>query len=198
MEPRIESIYLVEILAQCRNGRRAERSMQQALAGMGRHDPAVGERIAELFDDAADFLAHAGNVSKILWPPRPEEHPASARGRSLRESLGLTSGHALESRTLRNHLEHYDERLDGWAAATSGNIADGLVGPQNAIAGNGIRPSDIMRQYDPATHTFVFRGESFEMKRIAAGLGDVVRRAEERLQQIAPELFAGLRSAHLI
>ena len=111
----------------------------------------------------------------------------------------MSPGHALEDRRLRNHLEHYDERLDNWAASsTNKNIVDGWVGARSGIGGSGIADSDIMRLYDPATHTFVFRGESFDLQAIASGLDDVARRTGERLQTIAPQLFAGLRSGHLI
>jgi len=170
--------------------------MQAAATLVAGGGSGVRERIAELFDDGADFLAHAALVSKILWPPRSDNHPAGVRGRTLRESLGVTPGHALEGRDLRNHLEHYDERLDSWAAATTGTIVDGIVGPRSGIAG--VPDSDIMRLYDPQTRTFFFRGELFDLQAIAGGLDNVANRAAERLQAIAPDLFASLRSSRLI
>lgn len=64
------------------------------------------------------FLAHAGNISKILWPARVT--PASqARATDLHLALQVPANLQLESRDIRNSLEHVDERIDSWLAAKS-------------------------------------------------------------------------------
>jgi hypothetical protein len=196
MNQQIESVYLIEILAQCRNALRAERAMQRAAraltAGKVKGD-AARRRIGALFDDAADFLSHAANVSKLLSPSTRADH-CVARGRHLRTVLNLTQQHALADRTLRNHLEHYDERIDDWAAKDPQHLADGIIGP----AVQGVPDSNTMRRYDPATGSFVFRGQAFDLNAIGAGLRDLTNRARRRLQQIAPQVFAELRKPRLI
>jgi hypothetical protein len=73
------------------------------------------------------FLTFAGNVSKLLWPVKK----ANKRGADLRRELGV-DGLALECRELRNHLEHFDERIDVWLESGRGqNFRDRLIIPTN-------------------------------------------------------------------
>ena len=61
------------------------------------------------------ILIAAANVSKILWPPRPESAP---RGAALRALLAIDGNNALSDRKFRNHFEHYDERIEDWLSVT--------------------------------------------------------------------------------
>ena len=49
--------------------------------------------------------------SKILWPTKKQY---KARGKHLRELLGVDDNNVLSDRTFRNHFEHYDERIEEW------------------------------------------------------------------------------------
>jgi len=112
--------------------------------------------------------------------------------------LSIQPGHPLESRRLRDHLEHYDERIDSWAAIGSPIIVDGYVGPRRSITGSFYDDSNIMLLYDPATDTFVFRGESFDLKATAAGLQDIKQRTDARLNAINPSTFSDLTARRLL
>jgi hypothetical protein len=88
--------------------------------------------------------------------------------------------HALEDRSLRNHIEHFDERLDTWASSSrSFNFVDLNIMPIGAI--QGIPQSEIFRQHDSQTNKFYFRGESFDIQSIGAGVHHLLARANERL-----------------
>lgn len=63
------------------------------------------------------FLGAAANVSKILWPVRVNDTNLRSRwrkfrGEKLRSELEIADSSALRDRTIRNVVEHYDERLD--------------------------------------------------------------------------------------
>jgi hypothetical protein len=62
------------------------------------------------------MLVFAGNVSKLLFPSAARRQSAreiaERRGRLLRETLGIQATSILAERALRDHLEHFDERLD--------------------------------------------------------------------------------------
>ena len=57
------------------------------------------------------ILVSTANISKILWPVRQQN---KARGKYLRDLLGVDENNLLADRTFRNHFEHYDERIDEW------------------------------------------------------------------------------------
>jgi hypothetical protein len=166
----------------------------EALNTIGAGTVAAWPHRDSLFRNLHSFLTHASNVSRLLWPGRPRQrkaessieyrqrlstHPRVARGRFLRETLGVMEDHPLRSRALRDHLEHFDERLDQWQErAESRHYLQNYVG--NAADRTSIRSEDQMRSYDPGRAVFGFRGQEYplepmraailELKHMAAGI----------------------------
>src|SRR3989442_10356349 len=90
------------------------------------------------------FLVAAGNVSKLLWPPRKQ---SADRGKQLREAIGVTETSPLKARAFRNIFEHYDEQLEDWMMSSKRhNIVDSSVIPLGAI--QGVDPEDFLRNID--------------------------------------------------
>lgn len=191
MDKSAERIYLTELITQCQYAIAAVERMNPLLAVIGSPAPPTNE-VPEFFREAADLLQRAALASKLLWPPggRPgSRERAERRGHDLRASLGLDSdgAHPLRSRTLRDHLEHYDERIDDWAAASpSRRMVDHLVGPRRVL--DKLRPiitdSDVMRHFDPETKRFIFRGDAFDIQELVRAIEDVLGRAERRMRDL--------------
>ncbi|MGP9678622.1 hypothetical protein ACT3TC_08295, partial [Halomonas sp. AOP27-A1-41] len=117
-----------------------------------------------------EMRTRPSNMSKIFWPPQTKGNKGEQRrlrGEILREKLGLPDqGHFLCDRNIRNHLEHYDERLDDWREnSPERHILSDMIGPPSAIGG--IDPQNMMRGYAPSTHSFNFRGESYDIQQLA-------------------------------
>jgi hypothetical protein len=120
------------------------------------------------------FLVAAGNVSKLLWPSQPL---VPKRGEELRQSLGVPDDSPLAPRTFRNHFEHFDERLEQWAALSERkNFADSNVGPTGMITG--LEPSDYLRNLDTTQFTVTFRGDTYPVKPLVEALRELHVRAE--------------------
>ena len=114
-----------------------------------------------------------------------KEKAAKKRGAHLRQVLKVDDAHVLRTRTLRDHFEHFDERLDEWAETSPNrNIVDNMIGPRAAIGGDAIKDQDIIRMFDPATKLLVFRGERFDIQGLVNGLTDVQSKVTERLAQL--------------
>jgi hypothetical protein len=139
---------------------------------------------ADFFNEAADLLQHAGNVSKILWPAS-QKPLTKERGCWLRTVLTINDDHVLADRRLRNHVEHFDERIDEWAVSSKNhNFVDHIIGSRSMVAGESVDDADTFRLYDPQANTFIFRGESFDVQLIADGLKDISTRVLERLKNL--------------
>jgi hypothetical protein len=182
MDAFIEMVYVRELRGQCESAAAAVRRMNELLRE---------RQSLEFFREAADFLQHAACISRLLWPaPKgsaAERARATARGNHLCCSLGVDSTHVLRGRDLRDHLEHYDERIDDWAETSPNrNIVDNMIGPRTAIGGTAIKDSDIMRLFDPATKQFIFRGESFDIQALVSGVEDIKVKAAKRSAAIDP------------
>jgi hypothetical protein len=169
MDNRAKSVYLGEISQQCNFALNAVGNLNQALKALEVADKMAARQLAqaEIFRSIHSLLTHASNVSRLLWP-LGTDGPRAERGRILREALGIDDGdHPLRTRRLRDHLEHFDERLDDWQASSSRhNFVQDNVGPWGVIAG--IDERDVMRWYDQAAKKFIFRGESFNVQEIVS------------------------------
>lgn len=177
----IEGIYLRELLVQCEYAVDTVKRMNEILAA--RASP------SEFFREAADFLQHSSAVSRLLWPPgstdRAKKKRAKKRGVHLRQVLHVDDAHVLKTRTLRDHFEHLDERLDDWAETSPNkNIVDNMIGPRAAIGGDAIKDKDIIRMFDPGTKLIIFRGDRFDIQGLVNGLTDIQSKANERLAQL--------------
>ncbi|KXI30857.1 hypothetical protein [Paraglaciecola hydrolytica] len=143
----------------------------------------------DFFQHALDLIHHAAAVSRIFWPPggknKQSTKRAHRRGQALRDMLQLQSGHAVQNRSLRDHFEHFDERLDDWAEnSRNRNIVHRLFGPRSAIGGVAIQDSDIIHHFDPATKIFGFRGEHYNIQELATGIDDIYQKTIAKIEEL--------------
>jgi hypothetical protein len=122
----------------------------------------------EVWSSIQSILVAAGNVSKILWPQKEYE----ARGKRLRELLKVEDNNMLSDRSLRNHFEHYDERIEKWFKGKSSAVySDLAIDPLKSMRRN--FPANHHRAYDPLTQTLTFRGESFDLAAVLKELKEI-------------------------
>ena len=140
----------------------------------------------EFFRELNNLLQYASSVSRLFWPPISKDKSATkrskARGDYLRNVLNMNDGHILHKRTFRDHLAHYDERLDDWAETSAHKaFVDNNIGPPSAFSGDAINDKDIMRHYDPHSNKFFFRGEFLNIRELIDGVTEVHNTAVSRL-----------------
>lgn len=113
------------------------------------------------------ILLHSAQLSLIFYPV---EKKYSARGNDLIRAFGIDNQLSkLSDRKVRNHVAHMDERLHEWSLQSPNrNIVRQVFGPRNSVGGNSITPGDIFEHYIPEEHTFIFRGDEFDMQELAS------------------------------
>jgi hypothetical protein len=160
MEPMILRIFQREVERQCRFALIAVQDLALALQNRD---------MDRLWYSVQAFLVAAGNVSKLLWPPKPL---LPERAAELRASLAVGEDSPLEPRTFRNHFEHFDERLEKWATSPKrGTFIDSNVGPPDAIAG--FEPRDFLRHFDPTNLVITFRGDAYSLQPVIDAIRDI-------------------------
>lgn len=102
IKPLAEMVFIGEIVKQAKIAIRAA----ERLAATNQDSDEL-----EVWSAIQSILVAAGNVSKILWPSRKS---SSARGQVLRKLLNVDDQNLLSDRKIRNHFEHYDERIEDW------------------------------------------------------------------------------------
>ena len=173
MDSHVEEAYLREILIQAEYAVVAVQNMNGLVDAAS---PVL------FFREAQCLLMHAAAVSRILWPPAKGSAVAVARGEHIRAALAVADTHSLRSRTLRDHHEHFDERLDRWSQETThGTIVDLHIGPTSIIGGAAAGRGDFLRVYEPDRKVFTFRGEEFDIQELVAGLEGVKAAALQRM-----------------
>jgi hypothetical protein len=122
----------------------------------------------DIFLRLQHFLTHAAIVDKILDPAKDSE-----RYRVLAGHIDLTSIDLKPFRRLRNHLEHFDERLDKWVSEYDGkpffdmNLVTGTKGFPNKA---------YLRALDG--HIYKFHGENYDLDQLYAALVVISERLE--------------------
>ncbi|WP_298769165.1 hypothetical protein [uncultured Shewanella sp.] len=203
MDDFLKGVYISEVKKQCEFALAAIKYLNHALQQTNKGDLEKEESNfyhSEVFRQIHSFLTHASNVSRIIWPPqfrqkkretdeeyesRLQQNDKVVRGRVLKGEYDLDDSNPLKQRTLRDHLEHYDERLDHWRNNNTNRvIVSDIIGPANTIVGPA--KLGLMRWFDPTRNVFKFRGEEFDLQTIATAINAILstsRTLEKQLRE---------------
>jgi len=197
MQKDTQDIYVREIKTQAELAAYAGLDLNKYLAILADKNVPVGQRseaIPQVFRAIHSLLTHASNISKLFWPvgvdgntapTNPSKLKRWQRGQYLRILFSIASPNALEKRTLRDHLEHFDERLDKLAeereVSTTGKaVVDLVIGPRFTPE-QGIRLDFILRHFSRLEEKFIFQGEDYDFRAIDNAVGEVLNKARQLL-----------------
>lgn len=120
-------------------------------------------------------LGSAGNISKLLWGK--DDQATRADRLSLRGALGIseTATMHIQSRTLRNDFEHFDERLITRFADSNvpKNFVGRNIGPPNMISIGGMTSDDWFQHFDPAAGVVSFWDRKVDLKAVMAEIQQI-------------------------
>jgi hypothetical protein len=124
------------------------------------------EVVIEIFLHLQHFLSHTAMVDKILDPKE-----GSDRSKILKGHIDLTDIDLKLFRRLRNHLEHFDERLDKWVSNYDGHPFFDM----NLVTGTqGFPEKAFLRALD--SHIYKFHGESYDLDQLHSNLLEIKQR----------------------
>ena len=175
--------------------KQAQEEFQACFAALEAFNLAIRQNTKDdPFLHAMTFVHRAASASRIFWPPGGKNKSArqrsQRRGAHLRQLLTINDNHPIQHRTLRDHFEHFDERLDEWAEESKHrNMIGRLLGPRSAVGGNSIEDRDIILHFDPQTNIFAFRGQQFDLQELANGISDLNTKVQERLNFMDSQRF---------
>jgi len=160
-------------------------SYEQWLSAMDSYEQMRKAAKDRLWCSVQAFLVAAGNISKLLWPSyRKGEELIPERGPELRVSLAVEEDSPLAPRTLRNHFEHFDVRLEQWAVSSKPRVfVDSNIGPVSMISD--FKPGDRLRHFDPTTFTVYFREDTYHLRPIIEAIQAIHPRAVAKAKERA-------------
>jgi hypothetical protein len=151
----------------------------RAVSAFIRFDEAVSTKDSndDIVAAVQEALTHVAALSRFFWPAR-KTALSNARGKRLREAFQVPEGSPLQSRELRNALEHFDERLDEFLLEDhAGSFFPSAMVDDASLSEE--QTGHIFRLVDPKTSKFVLLGTAYSF-------GELHREAE-RIQSLAEE-----------
>jgi len=129
--------------------------------------------IPKIFFHVHHFVVHIANIDKLLDPK-----PSNPRKEVLQNFIDLTKLDVKLFRRLRNHLEHFDERLDDWVKNYHGHPFFDM----NLVTGTkGFPDKAFLRALDGSV--FKFHGESYELNTLYQQLLEIEKQIATALER---------------
>jgi len=165
LQPLAELVFFSEIVFQIKIALRASEKLFDTTKAIDQLD---------YWSSIQSILTAATKVSKILWPCNNKKNiERNIRAERLRKLLSINEDNLLSKRSIRDHFEHYDERIDEWfkdkkSAVYTDNVIE-LPKPKWADF-----PNNYHRSYNPITRILTFRGESINLSRVMEELENIL------------------------
>lgn len=159
--------FVRELYRQCNFGVRAFRELQAAYDARSEWD-------LDYLYPIQNLLVAAAIVSRILWPTK-DKH--AERGRTLRHCLEVADASPLKDRKIRDRLEHIDEKIEEWRRRDGKTHMDAIVGSRGFrafLVKMSYSEVSLFRHYDPSTYQFSFWGDTHDLSKLAALMGDLI------------------------
>ncbi|CEG31458.1 hypothetical protein [Peribacillus simplex] len=152
MDDRMIKLFQMEIKNQCQFALLSIESINKLMM-----PPLATFDSNEVWFYIQSFLNSTANVSKLLFGTKDR---VSAARKTLRDSLNVSDDSVIKIRDMRNHFEHFDERIEKWnKTSVRHNFADKLIGPTNMI--QGLDQKDYFRHFDTTKGAITFNGEEY-------------------------------------
>ena len=142
------------------------------------HLPLNWQRI--LLDQMQNIVIQGGAISKFFWPPREGEKSLhKKRGEHLQEIFKIQTDCPLKSRIVRDHIEHFDEKLDKYLQnPIVGHVLPELVSKSEQSEGV---PQHIFRGYYLDSGVFQILNEKIEINPLVEEIVRINDLLEKRL-----------------
>jgi hypothetical protein len=169
MDPLLEKTFLQELDGQCNN---ALLALEDIRAWEAKLPDTDAQR--RFWYSVQAMLTAVANVSKLLFPVKKACEGRAVHLRGLIGSLltdPFDSAPPPRARTMRNHYDHFDERIDlkWWTASGRKERADYCFFPLGALESQ-FGATNCFRNYDMTTRTLTFMGDNFEMQAVENAL----------------------------
>jgi len=129
------------------------------------------------------FLIAAAKISIIFWP---QEKKYNERGEDLRNLLKVDENVVYKKTDPRNHLQHFDQRLEDWyAKSTHHNLADSNIFPEtNFMTGN----VDYLRIFLTRRRVFKFEDKEYDIVPIYDSIVELLTEVDKEYENITGQI----------
>ncbi|HIH7636061.1 hypothetical protein ACVST0_21015 [Yersinia enterocolitica] len=134
------------------------------------------EKMSSILDELQNIVINAAALSKYFWPVRKQHN---WRGDALKLVFDIQENSVLESRVIRDKIEHFDERLDKYLENNVvGAIIPEFIGVSDDDLDSAYGSTHIFRAFFIDIEAFSILGENYDIKPIA----EEIRRIHKKLE----------------
>jgi hypothetical protein len=168
-------IFHIEIARQCDFAMLAENDLKRSFQNMTIISPETSINISaemnRFWYSAQSLLVVGANISKLFWPAKPrarkgEDEEALKEytrirmedAKTLREALNIDDSSPIKNRKLRDHFEHFDERIAKLPNFGFNYVDTNISAPNQIQVNNAI----VMRHFNPDSYAIEYHGETSE------------------------------------
>jgi hypothetical protein len=181
MDSMLLRLFQEQVRGQCAAVIAADRTLTDALTGLKQGDPDQRNQAMDtVWSAIQDVLTASANISKALWGSKGKK---AVEREPLRASLGVSDPSVLQGVDMRNNFEHFDERImDWWVDDPAHVYIDRNLGSMRWDDGT-ISAKRTFRNYDPATGTLIFWGDTFDVHAIVEAASTLLITASREAQK---------------
>jgi hypothetical protein len=171
--PMFELFYLTSILYVA----------ERCLSSYAEYNQALSSKSRDvIFSRMQDAITYAGAVARFFWPTKQGGRLATARAERLRSFFEIDKSSPISDKSLRNKLEHFDERLDEFLIENDagGFVVQAIVGDLEDYAE---RTMKVFKLIDPVKRIIVIVNERFEYEPIINEVSRILELAKTMEQK---------------
>ena len=124
--------------------------------------------VKKFFDNLNHLILHTAMLSKYFYPASKKKEKKE-RGTKLRSLVGEELTKKLKNRVIRNHLEHFDERIDFWAKLNMPYIRNIIIEEPaigKALSGDIEKEKNCFSFFSPSTTEYSILGDSININEL--------------------------------
>jgi hypothetical protein len=145
------------------------------IANVESDDPFTDIDQHSVLNELQNVVVQGAAVSRYFWPIRKGHEQ---RAKQLRSAFNITEESPLFSRSLRNDIEHLDEKLDRYlATGITGHILPEYFGPSSQSPGV---PIHFFRAYFLDVGEFQLLDKRYKIQPLADAIADLHQALEQR------------------
>lgn len=161
MDDQLLQFFQRQVLLQCRFLAKAFDDLQKELEALHTPHDHPWYRTESVFYSVHAQLNASANIAKAFWGSGGR---SSENREPLRRSVDVADDSPFRLVTMRNHYEHFDERLEGWFDSGVRSFID-----CNIMASGDFQQLQVLgqkaflRNLDPDTYLLTFWGQEFDL-----------------------------------
>jgi hypothetical protein len=171
MDKRLQKLFLDQIYSQCEFWDIAAKQTDVALntINLARENPTIQPDVIGVFAAIQASLTAAANISKALWGMGGKKNEER---KPLRVRLEIPEDSPLRPATMRDHFDHFDERLQRWYSANTQprSFMDLSIVSPGSISAPNLTQNDKFRVLEPFSLTLTFWGDEVPLRQINSAI----------------------------